>query len=95
VVQFCGEKIHFVFYLLWAQWDVLHKIKLQLSNYDGISYVKASRPSACHEGLQGSGGIAPPILTLIFTRPSLSFGERATCVHSSWGWVDPRAGLDT
>jgi hypothetical protein len=37
----------------------------------GLSNVKARRPSACHEGMQESGALAPHILTLIFTRLSL------------------------
>jgi hypothetical protein len=55
----------------------------------------------CHEGILGSGGIAPQFLTSALdaewsaSRPDcFTPGERAPGTHWIGGWVDPRAGFD-
>jgi hypothetical protein len=83
MVQFCRGK--YIFFSTFYRHNGMSSIKLNCGCQIiyGTRNVKARRPSACHEGLQGSEGIAPPILTLIFTQPRFTSCEKATCVHSS------------
>jgi hypothetical protein len=46
----------------------------------------------CHEGVWGSGGIAPPFLTSALDGGEWSASRLGT--HCIGGWVGPRAGLD-
>jgi hypothetical protein len=55
-----------------------------------------------HEDLWGSGGIAPPFMSLALDRDDVSASraysfttrERTPGIHWIGGWVDPRVGLD-
>jgi hypothetical protein len=51
----------------------------------------------CHEDIWGSGGIAPPIMTLALdgevSGQLHAPGEQTSCTRWIGGWVSPRASL--
>jgi hypothetical protein len=61
-------------------------------------YLCSINLALCHENTRGSGGMAPPFLTLALDGGKWP-ASRPGCISPStyWigGWVGPRAGLNT